>query len=411
MIYLKRLLSLIILASLGFMIWQHDSRQRAFETRFRKQTPLFEKMVAKNSSYRALPFEDKLKIRPIILKNIAALQAQGWSQTTIQTTYLNSLYLRSDISKSLKKQIEKPVKQARIIGSNSFRQLWQTEYGNAENLSQDKADKLLHLIMTSIKMPKALNGQVKQTKRLLSHFDNSLTPSDPFWSQLALLVQTLYPNDDFTLASPFSDQVHQLRYIISGQQAQWVRHFYREDGETDSDALAKYLAHLSKDDYSLTESSRYHNKVAAEKTSSGKLKAVYADNVEQSNFKVLIKFHSEFIVSEQGQFLNETDVENRSRNAIINSASFNYANQNDARHFQLDVNSIEPHEPKFALQALLHGDSVFMVPTIKQQKSKHNKIFSRKGKSSKQLVKAVVKQFSKLIDYYQSVIGNIKKES
>ncbi|MGT2913661.1 DUF3114 domain-containing protein [Streptococcus criceti] len=43
-------------------------------------------------------------------------------------------------------------------------------------------------------------------------------------------------------------KVHQFRYVISAQQAQWVRDNYKKDGMTDEEALAAYLSTLKEGD-------------------------------------------------------------------------------------------------------------------------------------------------------------------
>ena len=44
----------------------------------------------------------------------------------------------------------------------------------------------------------------------------------------------------------------------------------------------------------------------------------------QLNFKVLLNFHTEYILDQGGQFLNEVDPNQISENGIVNGASFNY---------------------------------------------------------------------------------------
>ncbi|EHI74722.1 Protein of uncharacterised function (DUF3114) [Streptococcus criceti] len=133
-------------------------------------------------------------------------------------------------------------------------------------------------------------------------------------------------------------KVHQFRYVISQQQVQYIRDNYRESGMTDEQALAAYLSTMEEgngdNQYSLSESSRAHNKVKFDK----KGKPSYPEG-SKANYKVTIGFHSEFIVDQNGNFLNEVDPEGRTDNGTINGASFNYAEKNDDLHEKLDGNN------------------------------------------------------------------------
>ena len=44
----------------------------------------------------------------------------------------------------------------------------------------------------------------------------------------------------------------------------------------------------------------------------------------QLNFKVLLNFHTEYILDQGGHFLNEVDPNQISENGIVNGAGFNY---------------------------------------------------------------------------------------
>ena len=63
-------------------------------------------------------------------------------------------------------------------------------------------------------------------------------------------------------------------------------------------------------------------------------------------FQVLILYNRiEFILDSQGNFLNEVDVEQVTESGVVNGASFNYGNFK--RHWQLDVEPVQPHDPDF----------------------------------------------------------------
>ncbi|MGZ7240493.1 DUF3114 domain-containing protein, partial [Streptococcus pyogenes] len=74
--------------------------------------------------------------------------------------------------------------------------------------------------------------------------------------------------------------------------ASWVRKRFGQ-GSTDWQAMVAYLNHLPRWSYRLNESARLHNK-----------RGFGNHKVEPLpvNIKVLIGFHSEFILSQQGQF-------------------------------------------------------------------------------------------------------------
>ncbi|CRH93156.1 Protein of uncharacterised function (DUF3114) [Chlamydia trachomatis] len=118
----------------------------------------------------------------------------------------------------------------------------------------------------------------------------------------------------------------------------------------------------------------------------------------------MIHFHSEFILSESGQFLVALDPENLTRNSIVNGSSFNYGNQNDDLHRLLDIDPILLFDPAFIEETTHSPEATFLVPDLEQQGDKHNPIYSRNGKSSKQLTRAAIKKFKKLLHHYQSTI-------
>ncbi|MFR7932514.1 MAG: DUF3114 domain-containing protein [Streptococcus thermophilus] len=54
---------------------------------------------------------------------------------------------------------------------------------------------------------------------------------------------------------------------------------------------------------------------------------------------------TEFILDSQGNFLNEVDAEQVTESGVVNGASFNYGNFK--RHWQLDVEPVQLHDPDF----------------------------------------------------------------
>lgn len=160
-------------------------------------------------------------------------------------------------------------------------------------------------------------------------------PHAGFWHALSLTVQ--HEVADFS-DRPHDDQLaqwlHEMRYVLSAHFADWVRIWF--DGATDADKLAAYLARVGRLHYALAESARLHQKFDRK---TGQLASTGA------NLKVLVRFHAEFILSAQGEFLL-VDLVNMAAPTPgnLNGASFNYGQRNDWRgvdkpgwHGRLDV--------------------------------------------------------------------------
>lgn len=398
---IRNIISLCLISFLIFFCWQHEVRITHFEEAYKPYRPLFERLAEKNSDYQSLGILDKIPLRREVLKESKFLSELGWSQETIATAYIDHLQIKSPENGGLD-LLKKDLKETRIVASPAFNKLWMAEKG----ISTAQAKQKLHILLNTIGLQSDLSGQKSENLQFLKSFDDSLSPDSSFWQDLASLVQLAFPDDSLVEDKTFNRHMHQLRYIISAQQATWVRQHFAKEGESDAQALAFYLTRLSEDRYSLTESARYHNKVGISRDANGDLVPIYADNKAQTNIKILVNFHSEFILSESGHFLFSLDTENPTTNSIVNSASFNYANQNDELHRQLDVNTAKIFDPDFLVQTLSNGDKPFVAPDIKQQKDKKNPIYSRDGKSTKQLIKAARKKFKKLLNKYQKALAD-----
>ncbi|HFI0959588.1 TPA: DUF3114 domain-containing protein [Streptococcus suis] len=78
--------------------------------------------------------------------------------------------------------------------------------------------------------------------------------------------------------------------------------------------------------------------------------------------KILIQFHSEFILNQDGQFA--LILEERPRvNGVVNGASFNYARANNKRHRQLDMAPVGRQDPVFRKELLRSKMGVYLSPT------------------------------------------------
>ncbi|WP_201447727.1 DUF3114 domain-containing protein [Streptococcus halichoeri] len=272
------------------------------------------------------------------------------------------------------------------IGSPVFLAFWQQHY----LLDDGKA--LLQMIMTLVAMPKEdLSGELQQTQAILRHFHPELAPDAPFWSEFALLVNRTYPGQTLAQAGTLERQLHQFRYIISSQQAQYVRSHFKKAQMTDRRALIHYLRKKKggwlagkKRDYSVFESARLHNKLAFKDG-----QAIFPDARVAYNIKLLMHFHTEFILSSEGHFLNEVDAEKVTQGGVVNGASFNYGTRGQ-RHWDLDVDPVYRHDPAFRKQMTkgfrspkrLHRWAHRSSADFAWSYFSHRGFYARKGRSS-----------------------------
>lgn len=205
-----------------------------------------------------------------------------------------------------------------------------------------------------------------------------LAPHDCWWQTFARVVRRAFPGTTMLeqdVDGELKRQIHQFRYIISAQQALWVQQHYGQAGQTDAQALAKYLKTLPPRRYTCHESARLHNK-----TKLGQRATV--------NFKVVINFQTEFILDQAGNFLNEVALLKPAIVGIVNGASFNYAKHNDlhqgsrSRHLNLDVQPPKLYDPQYRT-ACLNGYHAMKLVQYRQQKQA--------------LVEANVRRFERLL--------------
>ncbi|CYW37567.1 TPA: DUF3114 domain-containing protein [Streptococcus suis] len=81
---------------------------------------------------------------------------------------------------------------------------------------------------------------------------------------------------------------------------------------------------------------------------------------EPTNCKILVDFHSEFILSETGDFvlIGEGD---DSLASLANGAFFNYARANNQEHRDLDINPVSLYDPAFRKQTLARKNGRFQA--------------------------------------------------
>ncbi|MGT2934415.1 DUF3114 domain-containing protein [Streptococcus castoreus] len=293
-----------------------------------------------------------------------------------------------------------PVVDCRI-GSKSFWRVWQVE----KPLKSPKV--LLTFLLNMVAMPLELSGDLYDTQGLLEHFHPDLAPDHPFWKTFAQLVDRAFPDKQLSESGNLEKRLHQFRYLISSQQAQYIRKQYKKVGMTDGQALALFLRSKKgptfwrkSPDYTLMGSARLHNKLKFEDN-----QVVFPDQEVSYNIKVLLWFHTEFILDKKGFFLNEIDGELVTERGIINGASFNYGTDGQ-RHWDLDVTPIARHDPEFRKVIMRGYRSPRYILRRWFQKPKDDFVFSyfnpkgsysSKNKSCFSLVKKEVKKFKRQI--------------
>jgi hypothetical protein len=326
------------------------------------------------------------------------LQSIGWSQTALERVF-------EDIGGQGKTVSEERnyLQEAQLFGSPFFQKLWQAEEVQNSRLGTQE---LLVLAMSLVNMPEELSGGKRETNLLLARIAPDLTPHDGFWKIFSRTLRQAFPADDLSQKDgnqKLKKQLHQFRYVISCQQAQWVRDHYRQDGMTDAEALASYLRDCSAVPYSFQESSRLHNKAYIDKMSS---QVIYPDGqASQANIKILIDFHTEFILDQTGCFLNIIDPEGACQNGIVNGASFNYGERNrpvnQASHTRYDVKTPAVWDPRFRRLVIENGGRKFKSPQNNRGPLGYRSAkspYARKGRSAYKQVKAEIARFKKLLN-------------
>lgn len=290
----------------------------------------------------------KLLVGQTLRGNLSVLKNRGWSESTLATIYLSYLSRTPDLS-----EVELLDRQASLFGSDLFVAMWQVEWTEK---SASRARHLLRIGLETLGFDKGLTQRRTEIAAYLSRMAD-LSPDHVFWQQLASLVHIAFPNNSLSDKGDLARSIHQLRYLISLQQSEWVRRHYGQLGSTDRQALAAYLAGFNAKDsflerlgilpydyaYDLKESSRLHNKLAFTKS------GLPVPSLAIPNVKILLHFHSEFILDANGQFANILD---QAENGIVNGASFNYASSNGRRHEELDISPVRSHDPRFRRRVL-----------------------------------------------------------
>ena len=280
-----------------------------------------------------------------------------------------------------------------FFASPLFQKMWEKEL---QNLDEVAAQDLLRGVMKLLLMPCDLSGSCEETAFLLSRIAPDCPPGSDFWKAFSRVVQIAFEKDH--LADQSGDQllkrqVHQLRYLLSSYQAQWIRTHEARAGQTDEEALQAYLQEARAITVDAYAAARLHNKVSV--TSDGQLH--YPSGASQQvNFKILLDFHTEYILNQDGQFLNEVDPYQISENGIVNGASFNYGLARGRTHKDLDIDPVKAWDPPFRKQVLYQQGIRYLAP--KNDRSvegywSRKGVFAQGGKSYKQQVAQRVRRF------------------
>ncbi|MGT2907382.1 DUF3114 domain-containing protein [Streptococcus dentiloxodontae] len=281
------------------------------------------------------------------------------------------------------------------IGSQVFHLLWRAAY------AAKKPQELLTIVLEMAAMPEELSGDLQENQKLVGRFSNDLAPDHAFWHDFSLLVQEVFPKDELSAKTNFAKRIHQFRYVISSQQAQYIRKHFKENGMTDKEALAIFLKRKR---YSLMDKGRLHQKIKYEAD-----EVIYPDGQISLNLKVLLHRHTEFILDSQGNFLNEADAEVIRQNGIINGASFNYGTFK--RHVQLDVAPVKPHDPTFRRKLAKSFRAPNTVRKFFFRRTPQDfersfftpkGLYAQNGRSLNRLLKKEAREFRKLVRNFPS---------
>ena len=280
-----------------------------------------------------------------------------------------------------------------FFASPLFQKMW---FHELQNMDEAVAQDLLRGVMKILLMPSDLSGTCEETAFLLSRMAPACPPHSSFWSSFSRVVQVAFAQDP--LASKAGDQllkrqVHQFRYLLSAYQAQWIREHYARAGQTDEEALQAYLQETKGIKIDAYAAARLHNKVYVDQD--GQL-AFPSRAQAQLNFKVLLNFHTEYILDQGGQFLNEVDPYQISENGIVNGASFNYGLARGHTHKDLDIDPVKPWDPPFRKKVLYQQGVRYLAPKNDRGEQGYwsrKGTFAQGGKSYKQQVAKRVRSF------------------
>ncbi|MGM0338843.1 DUF3114 domain-containing protein [Enterococcus sp. AZ007] len=354
------------------MSWTETIENKAFEKKYAIERP----KEMSDKEYQV--YLTKLRAQEKDLR-----VEDGWDKSAIKEYFkAANQQTRNLTAAEAMKKVAELYGQTRLAGSDLFIKMW-----NAwdSGTSQIDAERKLNVLLKIVQVTTTLPNDPKAVADLLSRFDKNLAPDNAFWRDLANEVQKAFPEPSL-LTGDFGKQINNLRYVVSAQQAQYVRD--NCEGSTDQKKLAAFLSGCKDEDYDLGESDRLHQKKG------GNGFGAWPDGYEGGNIKVVVGFNTEFIINGKGRFQNIIDPEGASQNGVVNGASFNYANKNDYNakkpkdtksvHGRLDVN-IGEVDPEWREKILDNDNQRYKSPSTDEYKdSSSDANYGNSGKSAKQ---------------------------
>ena len=208
-----------------------------------------------------------------------------------------------------------------FFASPLFQNMW---FQEIKDLTETAAQDLLRGVMKILLMPSDLSGTCEETAFLLSRMAPDCPPGSDFWKAFSHVVQVAFERD--RLADQSGDQLLKRQVHSCATYFQVTRHngFGR---------IMRELDRLTKRPYKLTyrrlELSRWMLMQMPPFTIRSPLgpdgHLHYPSGASQQvNFKVLLNFHTEYILDQAGHFLNEVDPVEISENGIVNGAKVLY---------------------------------------------------------------------------------------
>jgi hypothetical protein len=331
------------------------------------------------------------------------LKKQGYSKQVIKV-YESNLKSRIKNGKIGNLTLSSYISESQKVGSKDFKQIF--------NDSGLTAKQKLEFLIKSLNMPTgSISKDPQAVQQMISKFSNT-SPDDKFWGQLSNAAQTTFKgpvnkDEDKLLAS----QINQLRYLISAQQAQYIRDNYGKPNDTDEQKLVDYLSGQPKRGTDeKREPVKYEQEQAPlhQKMKNGK----YPKGYSYANFKVTINFHSEFIIDGKGNFVNEAEPEPNkiTENGVVNGASFNYANKVSAKNipfFERDLHKdldkdIKGLEPEWRQSATEDYDAPDTGWFKKEEYAVHSD-YDLDDKTAKQREDELFEKFKKQVEEQEKI--------
>ncbi|MDM8213822.1 DUF3114 domain-containing protein [Enterococcus hirae] len=281
---------------------------------------------------------------PLIFAALASAALMPWEEP-VRAYWIHLLYrkLEKTSGTTRRETLKNLLAQTAIVGTPVMTRLFNNQMA-CFPWTQKNARRLLAVVFQLLGATLNEKGDLQLEK----HFWRRLSPLDPFLRYFSAAVQRAFPAGLHEI-SPLARQTHQLRYYLDEALVTFIRQSYPLCA-TDRERLLRYDAECKMQGLSpsTAEPARLHNKIKQGRAVS-----------HGWNYKRVYYFHAEFILNQAGEFLFmdlRHPAENRLE-AIINTSSFNYADQNDHLHRLLDYH----YDPKGA------ADPERKDPTLRKQ--------------------------------------------